>query len=53
MTTDDERRGLTEPLESVTTFFGALMIIAALIGVAFLVLAARAAPTAASPATYA
>jgi len=37
MTTNDERRGLTEPLESVTTFFGALMIIAALIGVAFLV----------------
>jgi lysylphosphatidylglycerol synthetase-like protein (DUF2156 family) len=38
MTTDDQRRGLTEPLESVTTFFGALMIIAALIGVAFLVI---------------
>jgi hypothetical protein len=37
MTTDSERRGLTEPLESVTTFFGVLMIIAALIGVAFLV----------------
>ena len=37
MTTNNERRGLTEPLESVTTFFGALMIIAALIGVAFLV----------------
>jgi hypothetical protein len=37
MTTNDEHRGLTEPLESVTTFFGALMIIAALIGVAFLV----------------
>lgn len=37
MTTDSERRGLTEPLESVTTFFGALMIIAALVGVAFLV----------------
>ena len=30
MTTNDERRGLTEPLESVTTFFGVLMIIAAL-----------------------
>jgi hypothetical protein len=37
MATDNERRGLTEPLESVTTFFGALMIIAALVGVAFLV----------------
>jgi DUF2975 family protein len=37
MTTSSERRGLTEPLESVTTFFGALMIIAALVGVAFLV----------------
>jgi hypothetical protein len=37
MTTNSERRGLTEPLESVTTFFGALMIIAALVGVAFLV----------------
>jgi hypothetical protein len=37
MTTKSERRGLTEPLESVTTFFGALMIIATLIGVAFLV----------------
>jgi hypothetical protein len=37
MTTDDEHRGLTEPLESVTKFFGALMIIAALVGVAFLV----------------
>jgi hypothetical protein len=37
MTTDNERRGLTEPLESVTRFFGALMIVAALIGVAFLV----------------
>lgn len=37
MTTDNERRGLTEPLESVTRFFGALMIIAALVGVAFLV----------------
>lgn len=37
MTIDDERRGLTEPLESVTRFFGALMIIAALVGVAFLV----------------
>ncbi len=37
MTTSDERRRLTEPLESVTTFFGVLMIIAALIGVAFLV----------------
>jgi hypothetical protein len=29
MTTGDERRRLTEPLDSVTTFFGALMIIAA------------------------
>jgi hypothetical protein len=37
MTTDNERRTLTEPLESVTRFFGALMIIAALVGVAFLV----------------
>ena len=37
MTIDDERRRLTEPLGSVTTFFGALMIIAALAGVAFLV----------------
>ena len=37
MTIDDERRRLTEPLGSVTTFFGALMIIAALVGVAFLV----------------
>jgi hypothetical protein len=37
MTTNDERRGLTEPLESVTRFFGVLMIIAALVGVAFLV----------------
>ena len=52
MTTNDERRGLTEPLESVTTFFGVLMIIAALIGLAFLVFSS-AAPTAAFPATYA
>ena len=37
MTTSDERRRLTEPLDSVTTFFGTLMIIAALVGVAFLV----------------
>ena len=37
MTIDNERRRLTEPLGSVTTFFGALMIIAALVGVAFLV----------------
>ena len=37
MTINNERRRLTEPLESVTTFFGALMIIAALVGVAFLV----------------
>jgi hypothetical protein len=37
MTTDDEHRGLTEPLESVTKFFGALMIIAALVGVALFV----------------
>jgi hypothetical protein len=35
--TSNERGGLTEPLESVTRFFGALMIIAALVGVAFLV----------------
>ena len=35
--TSDERGGLTEPLESVTRFFGVLMIIAALVGVAFLV----------------
>ena len=52
MTTNDERRGLTEPLESVTTFFGVLMIIAALIGWRSSC-SARAAPTAASPATYA
>jgi hypothetical protein len=37
MMTSSERGGLTEPLESVTRFFGALMIIAALVGVAFLV----------------
>lgn len=37
MTIDNERRRLTEPLGSVTTFLGALMIIAALAGVAFLV----------------
>jgi len=37
MTTSNERRRLTEPLGSVTTFFGGLMIIAALIGTAFLV----------------
>src|SRR6266699_1108150 len=37
MTINNERRRLTEPLGSVTTFFGALMIIAALVGVAFLV----------------
>lgn len=37
MTTSNERGDLTEPLESVTRFFGALMIIAALVGVAFLV----------------
>jgi len=37
MTIDNEDGGLTEPLESVTKFFGALMIIAALVGVAFLV----------------
>ena len=37
MTTNDKRRGLTEPLESVTRFFGVLMLIAALVGVAFLV----------------
>jgi DUF2975 family protein len=37
MTTRNERGDLTEPLESVTRFFGALMIIAALVGVAFLV----------------
>jgi Protein of unknown function (DUF2975) len=37
MTTSDERRRLTEPLESVTTFFGALMIIGSLVVGAFLV----------------
>jgi hypothetical protein len=37
MTTSNERRRLTEPLGWVTTFFGGLMIIAALIGTAFLV----------------
>jgi hypothetical protein len=37
MMTSSERGGLTEPLESVTRFFGALMIIAVLVGVAFLV----------------
>jgi hypothetical protein len=37
MTTSNERGDLTEPLESVTRFFGTLMIIAALVGVAFLV----------------
>ena len=37
MPTNSERRGLTEPLESVTAFFGGLMIIAALVGIAFLV----------------
>jgi hypothetical protein len=37
MTMNNERRELTEPLGSVTRFFGALMIIAALIGAAFLV----------------
>jgi hypothetical protein len=37
MTTSDERSRLTEPLESVTAFFGGLMILAALVGVAFLV----------------
>jgi hypothetical protein len=31
MTTDNERRRLTEPLESMTTFFGALMIIGSLV----------------------
>ena len=36
MTTNNERRRLTEPLESVTTFFGTLMIIAVLVGVALL-----------------
>ena len=30
MTTDNERRRLTEPLESMTTFFGTLMIIGSL-----------------------
>jgi hypothetical protein len=49
MTTDNERRTLTEPLESVTRFFGALMIIAALVGVAFLVFGSGA-RTAACPA---
>jgi hypothetical protein len=37
MTTSDERSRLTEPLESVTAVFGGLMILAALVGVAFLV----------------
>ncbi len=37
MMTSDGRGGLTEPLESVTRFFGVLMIMAALVGVAFLV----------------
>jgi hypothetical protein len=37
MTTSNERDELTEPLASVTRFFGGLMIIAALIGTAFLV----------------
>jgi DUF2975 family protein len=37
MMTSHERGDLTEPLESVTRFFGALMIIAVLVGVAFLV----------------
>jgi hypothetical protein len=40
MTTSDERSRLTEPLESVTAFFGGLMILAALVGVAFLVFGA-------------
>src|SRR5262249_11144275 len=34
MTMNNERRELTEPLGSVTRFFGALMIIAALVGTA-------------------
>jgi hypothetical protein len=37
MTINNERRELTEPLGFVTRFFGALMIIAALVGTAFLV----------------
>jgi len=37
MATSDERRKLLEPMDSVTTFFGALVIISALVGVAFLV----------------
>lgn len=37
MTTSDERSRMTEPLESVTAFFGGLMILAALVGVGFLV----------------
>ena len=37
MAVSDERGRLTEPLDSVITFFGTLMIIAALVGVAFLV----------------
>ena len=37
MTINDERRRLTEPLESVTTFFGALMLIGALLGAALLI----------------
>lgn len=37
MTTSDERSRLTEPLGSVTAFFGGLMILAALVGAAFTV----------------
>jgi len=37
MTTSNERDELTEPLASVTRFFGGLMIIAALIGTGYLV----------------
>jgi hypothetical protein len=36
MTTSDDNRKLIEPLESVTAFFGALMLIAVTVGLAFL-----------------
>jgi len=50
MMTSSGRSGLTEPLESVARFFGMLMIIAALAGVAFLVFGSGE-RTAACPAT--
>ena len=37
MTINDQRRRLTEPLESVTTFFGALMLIGAVLGAGLLI----------------